>query len=72
MEESFVELWQQYACLYDVSSRDYHDRIKKDKCWRSIAEALHQSGEFNVRLLNWQVNYQITQYVLIHNNDTVF
>ncbi|ROI15086.1 hypothetical protein DPX16_15527 [Anabarilius grahami] len=44
MEEKFVELWQQYSCLYDVSSRDYHDRLKKEKCWRTIAEALQQPG----------------------------
>lgn len=30
LEERFVELWQQYCSLYDVSSRDvYHDRVKK-------------------------------------------
>lgn len=28
-EERFVEQWQQYPCLFDVSSREYHDQLKK-------------------------------------------
>ncbi|XP_065135818.1 uncharacterized protein [Paramisgurnus dabryanus] len=42
MEGRFIELWQQYSCLYDVSARDYHDRLIKDQCWQAISEALHQ------------------------------
>ncbi|KAI7802736.1 uncharacterized protein LOC130562529 isoform X2 [Triplophysa rosa] len=42
VEEKFVELWQQYSCLYDISSRDYHDKEIKDESWRTIAEAVQQ------------------------------
>ncbi|KAK0137743.1 hypothetical protein N1851_026047 [Merluccius polli] len=36
-ETRFVEMWQQYPVLYDVTSKDYHDRVKKEKCWQEIA-----------------------------------
>ncbi|KAL2092942.1 hypothetical protein ACEWY4_010254 [Coilia grayii] len=40
LETRFVEMWQQYPSLYDVSAREYHDRAKKEKCWQDIALAL--------------------------------
>lgn len=43
-EEKFSELWQQYPCLFDISSEDYQDPVKKDKR-RDIVEALYQPGE---------------------------
>ncbi|XP_077052052.1 uncharacterized protein LOC143747045 [Siphateles boraxobius] len=58
MEERFVELWQQYSCLYDVSSREYHDRIQKEKCWRTIAETLQQpTGEVQTKAASLRTQY---------------
>ncbi|XP_048054368.1 uncharacterized protein LOC125273144 [Megalobrama amblycephala] len=58
LEEKFVELWQQYGCLYDVTARDYHDRLKKEKCWRTIAEALKQPvGEVQTKAASLRTQY---------------
>ncbi|XP_013861240.1 uncharacterized protein LOC106515779 isoform X2 [Austrofundulus limnaeus] len=39
-EAQFVKLWQQRECLYNISSKDYHDRSKKESAWREISEEL--------------------------------
>ncbi|XP_016295371.1 uncharacterized protein LOC107653215 [Sinocyclocheilus anshuiensis] len=39
-EETLIELWQESACLYDISSADYHNREEKDKRWKEVADAL--------------------------------
>ncbi|XP_059383092.1 uncharacterized protein LOC132117798 [Carassius carassius] len=44
-EETLIELWQQSACLYDISSADYHNREEKDKRWREVSEALQMPVE---------------------------
>ncbi|XP_030237135.1 uncharacterized protein LOC115561314 [Gadus morhua] len=40
METTLVEMWQQRPCIFDVSSKDFHDRVKRDKAWREIADTL--------------------------------
>ncbi len=48
-EESLIELWQQSACLYDISSSDYHNREEKDKRWREVSDALQMPSEFDLQ-----------------------
>ncbi len=45
MEENIIELWQEHECLYNVTSKTYHNRSDKEKSWVSIAEALNLSGK---------------------------
>jgi len=45
-EERLIELWQESACLYDISDADYHNREEKDRRWREVADALQMPGEF--------------------------
>ncbi|XP_043086130.1 uncharacterized protein wu:fb74b10 [Puntigrus tetrazona] len=44
-EETLIELWQESACLYDISSADYHNREEKDRRWREVADALQMPTE---------------------------
>ncbi|KTG01486.1 hypothetical protein cypCar_00016772 [Cyprinus carpio] len=44
-EETLIELWQESACLYDISSADYHNREEKDRRWREVADALQMPAE---------------------------
>ncbi|KAL1249330.1 hypothetical protein QQF64_020335 [Cirrhinus molitorella] len=44
-EETLIELWQESACLYDISSADYHNREEKDKRWKEVADALQMPAE---------------------------
>ena len=46
METTLVEMWQQRPCIFDVSSKDFHDRVKRDKAWREIADTLDLPGKF--------------------------
>ena len=46
METTVVEMWQQRPCIFDVSSKDFHDRVKRDKAWREIADTLDLPGKF--------------------------
>ncbi|XP_029953718.1 uncharacterized protein LOC115393067 [Salarias fasciatus] len=40
MEDLLVDWWQQYECLYNVSSGTYHNKAEKERCWEEIAAAL--------------------------------
>lgn len=44
-ERALVQLWQQSACLYDLSAADYHNREEKERRWREVAEALQMPSE---------------------------
>lgn len=48
MEERLVELWQEHECIYNVSSKNYHNRFEKENCWIVIANALGQQGNQTV------------------------
>ncbi|CAM4674260.1 unnamed protein product [Leuciscus chuanchicus] len=41
MEERMLEMWQQYECLFNVSSKEYHNRSDKEKSWGEIASDLN-------------------------------
>ncbi|XP_016373045.1 uncharacterized protein LOC107712335 [Sinocyclocheilus rhinocerous] len=41
MEEQLVEMWQQHDCLFNVSSKLYHNRSDKEKSWGEIASVLN-------------------------------
>ncbi len=45
LEESLVDLWPDYPCLYDVRSPEFKDRVKRDSAIHEIAEKLEQEGE---------------------------
>ncbi|GAA6234925.1 uncharacterized protein LOC108885274 [Lates japonicus] len=40
MEDLLVDWWQQFECLYNVSSDTYHNKAEKERCWEEIATAL--------------------------------
>ncbi|KAK7132819.1 hypothetical protein R3I93_019151 [Phoxinus phoxinus] len=44
-EETLIELWQESACLYDISDADYHNREEKDRRWKEVADALQMPAE---------------------------
>ncbi|KAM9310164.1 uncharacterized protein KZ484_026107 isoform 1-T1 [Pholidichthys leucotaenia] len=39
-EDQLVELWRQHECLYNVSSKSYHNKAEKEKAWEQMAAAL--------------------------------
>ncbi|XP_024859936.1 uncharacterized protein LOC108231246 isoform X2 [Kryptolebias marmoratus] len=57
-EVRFVKLWQQQECLYDISSKDYHNRSKKERAWREISEELQiQMREVVTRAASLRTQY---------------
>ena len=44
-EEQLVDLWQEKACLYMVTSPEYSDRNKKLAALNEIATKLSSNGE---------------------------
>lgn len=44
MEDVLIDKWQDYECLFNVSSTSYHNRTDKERSWRSVAAALNVSG----------------------------
>jgi len=30
-EETLIELWKKHACLYDISTKAFSDRVKKQR-----------------------------------------
>ncbi|XP_076862889.1 uncharacterized protein LOC143514949 [Brachyhypopomus gauderio] len=58
LEDKFVELWQQYPCLFDIASREYHDRVRKERSWRDIAEAIQLPvGEVQTKAASLRTQY---------------
>lgn len=57
-EAKFVKLWQERECLYNISSKDYHDRSKKESAWREISEELQLPSQY---LLVYKTNHPISQ-----------
>ena len=45
MEERLVQLWQEHQCLFNISCKNYHNRLAKEKSWNAIAQALGHQGE---------------------------
>ena len=40
MEDLIIELWEQYKCMFNISSMIYHNRTENEKCLADIAFAL--------------------------------
>lgn len=58
MEDLLVDLWQQYDCLYNVSSDIYHRRAEKERCWEEIAVTLDLPvEEVKVRATSLRTQY---------------
>ncbi|KAL1249043.1 hypothetical protein QQF64_022361 [Cirrhinus molitorella] len=57
-EQILLELWQQRACLYNVSSSCYHGHVKKDAAWKEIAEELQLPvGEVITQVASLRTQY---------------
>ena len=46
METTLVEMRQQRPCIFVVSTKEFHDRVKRDTAWREIADTLDLPGKF--------------------------
>lgn len=44
-EEKLINLVQKYACLYDVSSRCYSDKLMKGNAWEEISTQINAPGK---------------------------
>ena len=44
LEDKLVELWPQYSCLYDVRSKEFKNRDRREVAMSEIAEKLGQNG----------------------------
>ena len=43
--EEFISLWQKEICLWDVRSKEYHDRNEKNKSIKILVSQLELSGK---------------------------
>jgi len=43
-EEKLIELWKNYACLYDISTKAFSDRVKKAAALGQISQELNVAG----------------------------
>jgi len=41
----FIELYRSYPCLWKIKSREYSDRIKKDRAYEQLVEKLKEVDE---------------------------
>ncbi|CAI5660123.1 unnamed protein product [Oreochromis niloticus] len=58
MEAQLVELWQAHPSLFDVASKDYHDRNKRDRSWMEIAAQLQLPvNEVKTRVASLRTQY---------------
>lgn len=44
-EENLLIYLQNEPCLYDITKRDYHDRLMKQNAWERIAQKLNSNGK---------------------------
>jgi hypothetical protein len=44
-EELLIELWQENPCLYDISSKEYANKVAKKKAIDEMAMKLSMSGK---------------------------
>jgi len=35
-EEKLIELWKKHACLYDISTKAFSDRVKKQRRYKTF------------------------------------
>ncbi|KAL3992616.1 interferon gamma receptor 1 [Sarotherodon galilaeus] len=58
MEAQLVELWQAHPSLFDVASKNYHDRNKRDRSWMEIAAQLQLPvNEVKTRVASLRTQY---------------
>ena len=43
-EDILISMWEERACLYDVSSKDFRNRDRKRQAWAEIAQYFKTSG----------------------------
>ena len=43
-EEKLIDLWPDHPCLYDVRSKDFKNRDKREKAVADLALQLEQTG----------------------------
>ena len=46
-EEKLIDLWQQNACLYDITSKAYSDRAKKRSALEYISKQMNITGSYS-------------------------
>ncbi|XP_038153207.1 uncharacterized protein LOC119791263 isoform X2 [Cyprinodon tularosa] len=57
-EERLVELWKAHPSLFDVASKSYHDRRKREKSWEAIAVQLQlPANEVKTRVASLRTQY---------------
>ena len=44
LDEKFIELWQEYPCLYDVCCKEYKNRDCRSSAQKEIAAKLGSPG----------------------------
>ena len=55
METTLFEMWQQRPCIFDVFTKEIHDRVKRDTAWWKIADTLDLRGKFGA-ISCWRAN----------------
>jgi len=43
-EEELIELWKKHACLYDISTKAFTDRVKKAAVLGNISQEMNVAG----------------------------
>jgi hypothetical protein len=53
LEDKFIDLWQDYPCLYDIRSPDFKDRANREVATREIATIIEQSGKITISRVHY-------------------
>jgi len=43
--EKFIEIVKKHPILYDLSHKDYKNKLKKEKIWDKIGRELNENGK---------------------------
>ena len=66
-EDKLIELWKEMPCLYNISCKEYSNRITKRKALEEIGNKLDMSG----KLLNLHAGHA-PRSVLVDYYDTIY
>ena len=53
-----IELWEKHACLYDISTKAFSDRVKKAAAPENISQEMNVAGWYisHITMQHWEQN----------------
>jgi len=44
LEEKLIELWKKHACLYDISTKAFSDRVNQAAALENVSQEMNVAG----------------------------